>query len=217
MENISKAWDWKEVKDKIWYEPSEESYYLLKRWQNFNTFLDLGCGLGRHSVLFAENNFETYALDLSEYAVEELKTYSHKNNLGINCTVSDMVNLPYEDNFFDCIFSYHVISHTDTAGAYRIISEIKRVLKPGGEIYFTLCSKQTWSYTTAKFPKIDENTVLKTEEGPEKNIPHFFADKELIKDLLKDFSILSLSQKEDLIIKGKELDSWHYFILASLK
>ncbi|HOO76209.1 MAG TPA: hypothetical protein PLS66_13005, partial [Tepiditoga sp.] len=70
MENISKAWDWKEVKDKIWYEPSEESYYLLKRWQNFNTFLDLGCGLGRHSVLFAENNFETYALDLSEYAVE---------------------------------------------------------------------------------------------------------------------------------------------------
>lgn len=31
MENISKAWDWKKVKDKIWYEPSEESYYLLKR------------------------------------------------------------------------------------------------------------------------------------------------------------------------------------------
>ena len=49
----SKAWNWDEVKEQIWNEPSEDVYYYLHRWQQtgFKKFLDLGCGKGRHSHL----------------------------------------------------------------------------------------------------------------------------------------------------------------------
>ena len=52
----SKGWKWKNVKnerEEIWKNPSVESYYLLNRWktQGKKIFLDLGCGLGRHSII----------------------------------------------------------------------------------------------------------------------------------------------------------------------
>ena len=53
----SKAWNWNMVKgdhEKYWQEPATESYYLINRWlsQNKSDFLDLGCGLGRHTIQF---------------------------------------------------------------------------------------------------------------------------------------------------------------------
>jgi 2-polyprenyl-3-methyl-5-hydroxy-6-metoxy-1,4-benzoquinol methylase len=63
----TKAWDWTAAKEKVWLEPSEESYYLVNRWktQGRKSILDLGCGLGRHSILFAKNGFDVSAMDLS--------------------------------------------------------------------------------------------------------------------------------------------------------
>ena len=57
----SKGWDWTVVKDDddcVWRNPSIESYYLLNRWmgQDKKYFLDLGCGSGRHAILFGKNN-----------------------------------------------------------------------------------------------------------------------------------------------------------------
>jgi len=46
-----------------------------------------------------------------------------------------MIDLPYADNSFDSVFACHVISHTDTEGTKKIISEIEHVLKPGGLIH----------------------------------------------------------------------------------
>ena len=56
----SKAWNWsKASKLDIWKEPSIESYHLLNRWnkQMKKDFLDLGCGIGRHTILFAQKGF----------------------------------------------------------------------------------------------------------------------------------------------------------------
>ena len=58
----SKGWNWEIVKgegESIWKNPSIESFYLLNKWQNENKkeFLDLGCGIGRHSILFGKNGF----------------------------------------------------------------------------------------------------------------------------------------------------------------
>lgn len=55
----SKGWDWKNVdynQAEIWKNPSIESYYLLNTWksQDKKEFLDLGSGLGRHSILFGK-------------------------------------------------------------------------------------------------------------------------------------------------------------------
>jgi len=215
----SKAWNWKEEKNSYWLKPSEESYYIVNRWKekNYKDILDFGCGLGRHSIFFAKNGFNVSAFDLSIDAINNLNLLAQNENLNINTTVADMIDLPYKENSFDAIFAYHVISHTDTIGIKKIVSEIKRVLKSNGEIYLTLCSKETWSFKDAGYPKVDENTIIKTDEGPEKGIPHFYVTASDILNLFSDFEIINIRHIDDCYFNGKLQNSKHYFINAKLK
>ena len=182
MEMIkSKGWDWKIIKDdpeSVWKNPSIESYYLLNRWSalNMNRFLDLGCGLGRHTILFAQNGFNVSCFDISENAIERTKKWCEEENLKCDYEVGDMLELPYKDDTFDCILCRNVISHTDTEGMKKIVSELKRVLKKDGECYLTLGSKDTWGFKQEDWPLVDNNTRLRMEEGPEYKTPHFYAD-----------------------------------------
>ncbi len=143
----SKGWNWEIVKDDdecVWKNPSIESYYLLNRWhsQGKMNFLDLGCGLGRHSILFARNGFKVNCFDISEEAVNRTKEWALSLNLEMSYEVGDMLNLPYDSDSMDCILCRNVISHTDTEGIKKIINELKRVLKQNGECYLTLGSKE---------------------------------------------------------------------------
>ena len=147
----SKGWNWKIASDDInstWKVPSIESYYLLNRWSNlgFKDFLDLGCGIGRHTVLFAGNGFNTYGFDISKYGLDKTKEWLDSLNLSANLKEGDMLGLPYENDSFDCILCRNVISHQDTLGVKQIIKELYRVLKDNGEVYLTLGSKSTWGF-----------------------------------------------------------------------
>jgi len=214
----SKAWDWKIVKNKqeqTWLEPSIESYYLIDRWQKQRKkdFLDLGCGLGRHTIQFAKAGFNTAGFDLSEESIRRTAEYAKAEKLDIALKVGDMLELPYPDASFDCILCRNVISHTDTAGMHQIVEELKRVLRPEGECYLTLGSKETWGFKQ-DWPVVDENTKIRIEDGPENGIPHFYADYDLIQELFKDFKIELVYQLEDFYEKGgKTLNSWHYHLL----
>ena len=214
----SKAWDWKIVKDKqeqTWLEPSVESYYLINRWQKQRKkdFLDLGCGLGRHTIQFAKAGFNTAGFDLSEESIRRTAEYAKAEKLDITLKVGDMLELSYPDASFDCILCRNVISHTDTAGMRQIVEELKRVLRPEGECYLTLGSKETWGFKQ-DWPVVDENTKIRIEDGPENGIPHFYADYDLIQELFKDFKIELIYQLEDFYEKGgKTLNSWHYHLL----
>lgn len=174
---VSKAWDWDKESCPVWLRPSEESYYIAQKWKDkkFKKVLDFGCGLGRHSIFFTKQGFQVSAFDLSKEATEHLKSWAERENLSIEVTNADMLKLPYADNSFDAIFAYHVISHTDSAGIKKIIGEMSRVLKIGGEVFVSLGSKESWSFKDAGYPRFDENTIIKTNEGPEKGVPHFYA------------------------------------------
>ena len=79
----SQGWDWKIVKgdfQEVWKNPSIESYYLLNRWlsEDKKDFLDLGCGLGRHSILFGKNHFNVFAFDISEEAIDRTKEWAEE-------------------------------------------------------------------------------------------------------------------------------------------
>ena len=214
----SKAWNWNIVKgdhEKHWQEPAIESYYLINRWQSQDkkNFLDLGCGLGRHAIQFAKAGFNTSGFDLSETSIARTEESAKLAGVKVDLRVGDMLNLPYLDTSFDCIYCRNVISHTDTAGMRKIVSELKRVLKKDGECYLTLGSKQTWGFQQ-DWPVVDENTKIRVEDGPENGIPHFYADYDLILDLFQDFEIVKIFQVEDYISKGqKTTSSFHYHLL----
>lgn len=215
----SKGWNWNIVKDDescIWKSPSIESYYLVNRWksQDKKDFLDLGCGLGRHSILFGKNGFNVDCFDISKEAIEKTKEWAEKEKLQFKYKVGDMLSLPYDNNSLDAILCRNVISHTDTEGMKKVVAELKRVLKENGECYITLGSKETWGFKQEDWPLVDENTRLRMEEGPEYKIPHFYADYDLIKKLFKEFEIVHINHIEDFYEnKGKTFSSYHYHIL----
>lgn len=216
---VSKAWDWKKESCPIWLNPCEESYYAAQQWKekNIKNILDFGCGLGRHSIFFSKQGFHVSAFDLSKEGTEHLKKWAAKEGLSIEITNADMLLLPYKDDSFDAIFAYHVISHTDSVGIKQIISEISRVLKIGGEIYLTLCSKETWSFKDAGYPILDANTVLKTDDGPEEGIPHFYVTLDDIINLFADYDIEKIRHTDDCYFSGRKQNSKHYFISAQLR
>lgn len=217
----SKPWNWNNLDDmskrNIWLEPSIESYYLINRWksQKKETFLDIGCGLGRHTIQFAKAGFKTYAIDLSEVALENARDWANREKLNINFDKSDMLNLPYENNTFDCILCRNVISHTDTQGIKIIIKKIYDLLKEQGECFLTLGSKNASTYKEPKNIIVDENTKLRMDEGPEKGVPHFYADMNIIPNLFSKFNIEYLSQVQDFKkTENEKFDSyWHYLLL----
>lgn len=215
----SKGWNWKIVKNEVeeyWKSPSIESYYLLNRWksQEKDKFLDLGCGLGRHSILFGLNDFNVSCFDISEEAIKRTKEWALEENLEFDYKIGDMLELPYDDSSFDCILCRNVISHTDTEGMKKIIKELDRVLKINGECYITLGSKDTWGFKQEDWPLVDPNTRLRMEEGPEYKTPHFYADYDLIKDLFCKFDIVNIRQEVEYNENnGKLYDSYHYHIL----
>ncbi len=212
----SKAWDWGKNQSSKWTSPSEISYYLLHRWKakGFTRFLDLGCGLGRHSFQFAEAGFRTLSFDLSADVIGKIGAKARELGLPIEATRGDMKELPYETDGVDCLLAFHVISHTDSRGIAVILDEIRRVVRDGGEIYVTLCSKNSWSFKDAGYRRIDDNTVLKEEDGPENGIPHFFADDESVAPLFRGVRIESLQLTQDRVIDGEATGSWHYFVLG---
>jgi len=101
--------------------------------------LDLGCGTGDLAIsiaLLAPENLHVTACDFSKemlgVAAQKAKKAGVDNRISfIN---ADAANLPFSDNYFDCIgisFAFrNMIYKNPSAG--RHISEILRVLKPGG-------------------------------------------------------------------------------------
>lgn len=218
----STAWQWNMVDDSpsnVWKNPDPAAYYLLHRWKTlgFSSFLDLGCGLGRHSVLMAQNGFCVSAFDISDVALDRTKKWADSLGLSLGLSKGDMVSLPYADGAFDCLMCKNVISHTDTEGVRKTVSEIFRVLKNGGECYVTVASKADGGFS-AGGDTVDENTKYRLEEGPEYMIPHFYADLELAKEIFGIFEIVDISHVQTFYTSGgKECNAYHYQLLCKKK
>lgn len=98
--------------------------------------LDLGAGSGFLSSLFASvperaarkngEGIEACDIDGSKFSVTGVKFTECNVNKG----------LPYADSSFDAVCVIEVLEHT--ADPYQVLSEIRRVLKPGGVLVFSV-------------------------------------------------------------------------------
>jgi SAM-dependent methyltransferase len=104
--------------------------------------LDLGCGVGRHALLFARLGFEVSAVDLAEAGLAEMRRSAEAEELAIDARVAPMTELPFADGEFDYVLSFNVLYHGDPAIVRQAIAEIRRVLRPGGIFQGTMLSKR---------------------------------------------------------------------------
>ena len=109
-------------------------------------FLDAGAGFGRHAFEAARQGATVFALD---YATDEVvmtrntfgamleaKEITEKAYGGV--LRGDATKLPFEDNTFDCVVTSEVLEHIQDD--VSVLSELHRVLKPGGSLGVTVPS-----------------------------------------------------------------------------
>jgi SAM-dependent methyltransferase len=211
---ISKGWDWSLVSENYWNKASDEFLPVALRWkdQGRRSVLDIGCGRGRHSLFLAEMGFDVTATDISPEGIEQLKKEAKKRKLDnkIRTLVGDMLELPFENNSFDCALGFYSIFHTDYAGLKKVIGKITDMLKESGQLYITFNSKSNPSFRASDNTVIDEYTVIRNF-GIEQGVPHTFLEYNDIIGLLADYKILKMQQIQDYFDK---MTSIHFFVEA---
>jgi SAM-dependent methyltransferase len=119
--------------------PDKLAHYLFDRYglKANQKFLDFGCGRGEFLRGFIGCGLQGYGVDRSRAA----EKYCPEADLRIADLENDA--LPYEDDFFDVVYSKSVIEHFYYPE--KLVAEMYRVLKPGG-IAITLCPDWEFNY-----------------------------------------------------------------------
>ena len=106
--------------------------------------LEIGVGNGSHAQLLAEHAKSFTGIDLTEYAVRS--TSERMRVFGLKGTVAQMdaEQIQFPDNSCDLIWSWGVIHHS--ANTRKILEEMHRVLRPGGEALVMVYHRTLWEY-----------------------------------------------------------------------
>jgi methionine biosynthesis protein MetW len=104
------------------------------------SMLDLGCGVGELSLLYAKavKANDVYAVDISQAAINEAR------RRGIKAFVCDLNcdKLPFDDNFFDLVTATEVLEHLYNPD--NALEEVRRVLKPHGYFLVSTPNLSAW-------------------------------------------------------------------------
>ncbi|NEP78942.1 MAG: methyltransferase domain-containing protein [Okeania sp. SIO3B3] len=110
----------------------------LEKIDQNSRVIDLGAGYGGAARYLAKTyGCSVCCLNLSQLQNQRNSQLNQEQNLShlVEVTQGSFEDIPYPDNSFDIVWSEDAIVHS---GDRRLVlQEIKRVLKPGGELIFT--------------------------------------------------------------------------------
>lgn len=109
---------------------------LFQRFTNESEMigLDFGCGPGRNLVRYNNRFKRLDGVDISPVNIEKAREYTSHNNVETNLYINNGVDLQIIDSAtYDFVMSVIVFQHIAVHKIrYGLMSEIHRVLKPGG-------------------------------------------------------------------------------------
>jgi len=103
------------------YEAAEFRHHAGER------VLEVGCGTGCDLLQFAKHGALAHGVDITPRHVDLAR---ERVNGAAKVILGDATHLPFEEGEFDFVYSHGVLMHSNVPG--RIVSEIFRVLRPGG-------------------------------------------------------------------------------------
>jgi len=134
-------------------------------------------------LLFIENGYDVCGIEIDDYQINQAKEFAKTNGITLNIRKGNMTDIEFDNDSFDCAYSYNSIFHMKKKDIKKSIEEMKRVVKNNGLIYINLLSKEDFGYGQGE--KIG-NGEFSQNEGNEIVIHSFYSSIET-KDLFFNF------------------------------
>ncbi len=168
--------------------------------------LEIGCGGGGHSALFASKGASVIATDITpQRAASAALKLSLIPGADGRAYQADAENLPFCGDAFDIVYSNGVLHHSEDT--VRAVAEVRRVLKPGGQAILMLYARHSanfWCnmiprglFSGEMFRRPEAEWAGRVTEGTPKHgetrnpITRIYSRRE-IETLLRNFRIISL-------------------------
>jgi 2-polyprenyl-3-methyl-5-hydroxy-6-metoxy-1,4-benzoquinol methylase len=154
--------------------------------------LDVGCGAGRHSVLFAEQGYTVTGIDYSKIGIKHAKLLAAKRELNVDFICADFLNYRFEKKF-DVIIDSGCLHHCAKNTWTQYVSKIKETITENGKIF--LCE---FSSATKRFIGRQVDKIVYTDDN--KHFSYFFEVNEL-KTLFEGFKLLheEIKKRDDKV------------------
>jgi ubiquinone/menaquinone biosynthesis C-methylase UbiE len=119
----------------------------LPRLVDFSSYrgkrlLEVGCGAGIDLVRFARAGVHVTGIDLSTTAIELARKNLEQNGLNADLRVMNGETMQFPDDSFDVVYAHGVLQYT--ANVEKMVAELHRVLKPGGELIVMVYNRNSW-------------------------------------------------------------------------
>ncbi|MEK6760758.1 MAG: class I SAM-dependent methyltransferase [Nanoarchaeota archaeon] len=207
-ENVNARWELAQSHEKaLWNSVTEK--YLLEHSKHYakkaeiileeaqRNFKDLSklkilqVGCGPMDVINEIRVGEKHSIDPLADFYKKKFNFNYKDTHFVNGMGE---NLPYKDDFFDVIIFANVLDHTSNPG--KVLSEIKRVLKPNGIVRIEAHFYQEGFIRLAKVFGFFKKRLTGKVFNP--CHPHMFRRKELNEMIREYFKIYSEKTGEDI-------------------
>lgn len=144
-------------------EPHIPAFAAFPRWAG-KKVLEIGCGIGTHTVGFARAGAQVVAADISPisigHAQKRMDVYGLQNNVKLYVADAEKLSETVPVEPFDLIYSFGVLHHTPNPD--KALAEIRKYAKPGTVLklmmYYRFSWKVFWILAQKGFP------FWKTEE-----------------------------------------------------
>lgn len=121
--------------------PPEELVRTMARWYGGEPghpgvkVLEIGCGSGANLLYLARQGYEAIGIDGSGVALDIASRRLAVEGLAATLHHGDVGALPFPDAGIDCVIDIECLYANSFADSRRIVSEIHRVLRPGGRFF----------------------------------------------------------------------------------
>jgi ubiquinone/menaquinone biosynthesis C-methylase UbiE len=129
-EGAGEVWNWESPAGQLRWQ--RRVNMLTAHLKASDTVLEIGCGTGYFTKEIVKTGARVTAIDISPELLNIAKQDITETN--VQFKLDNAYDLSFEKNRFDSIVGSSVLHHLDVEKA---ISEMFRVLKPGGSMFFT--------------------------------------------------------------------------------
>jgi SAM-dependent methyltransferase len=154
------------------------------------TVLELGAGQGRDTLYLARRGFHVHALDYAPEGLDAIEAKAGAAGLADRVTVGlhDVRQLlPFADATFDASYSHMLLCMAlTTPELERLVDDLRRVLRPGGHVVYTVRTTDDAHYGTG---------IARGDDMYEHGgfVVHFF-DRTLIERLSDGFTLVDATE-----------------------